>query len=80
LEQSFIHARNCDLFLTIGSSLVVQPASLLPVEAKRGGAPLVLVNLSSTTYDPLMDVIINEKAGPAMDAVMAEFRSLTGGG
>lgn len=76
LEQTFVHARNCDLFLTIGSSLVVQPASLLPVEAKRAGARLILVNLSSTPYDRIMDVMINDKAGPAMDAIMAEFRSL----
>ncbi|MEW6137525.1 MAG: NAD-dependent deacylase [Thermodesulfobacteriota bacterium] len=79
LEQSFVHARACDLFLTIGSSLVVQPANFLPVEAKRSGARLVLVNLSSTPYDDLMDVVINEKAGPAMEAVMKEFRSICSG-
>ena len=40
LEKSFSYARNCDLFLTIGSSLVVQPAASLPLEAEtRRRAP-----------------------------------------
>ncbi|MGB6068621.1 MAG: NAD-dependent deacylase [Desulfomonilaceae bacterium] len=76
LEKSFSLARDCDLFLTIGSSLVVQPAASLPIEAKRGGAELVLVNLSETPYDQLMNVIIRGKAGPVMDAIMTEFRSI----
>jgi len=77
LEQSFVHARNCDLFLTIGSSLVVQPANLIPLEAKRAGARLILVNLSSTPYDDFMDIVVREKAGPAMEAIMTEFRRLS---
>jgi NAD-dependent deacetylase len=78
LEQSFIHAQNCDLFLTIGSSLVVQPANFLPLEAKRAGARLILVNLSGTPYDHLMDIVVTGKAGPVMEAIMVEFRRLSG--
>ncbi|MBI4965664.1 MAG: Sir2 family NAD-dependent protein deacetylase [Desulfomonile tiedjei] len=73
LEESFAHARNCDLFLTIGSSLVVQPANLLPLEAKRAGARVVLVNLSPTPYDQFMDHILTGAAGQVMTAVMREF-------
>ncbi|MFH1114667.1 MAG: Sir2 family NAD-dependent protein deacetylase [Pseudomonadota bacterium] len=76
LEASFNHARACDLFLTVGSSLVVQPAALLPYEAKRAGARLILVNLSTTPYDHLMDIIIPGRAGEVMAAVMDVFRSL----
>lgn len=76
LEDSFRRARTCDLFVTIGSSLVVQPANFLPVEAKRSGARLILVNLSGTPYDQLMDIMIQEKAGPAMERIMEEFRKL----
>jgi len=79
LEKSFSHARNCDLFLIAGSSLVVQPAASLPLEAKRAGARLILVNLSHTPYDELMDIIIEGKAGPVMDAIMAEFRATSNG-
>jgi NAD-dependent deacetylase len=76
LEQSFIHARNCDVFVTIGSSLVVQPAALLPLEAKNAGAHLILVNMSSTPYDSVMDTVLTGKAGPTMEAIMTEFRKL----
>lgn len=75
LESSVDHARECDLFLTIGSSLVVQPAATLPLEAKRAGANLILVNLSPTPYDDFMDIILIGKAGEIMQALMEEFRS-----
>jgi NAD-dependent deacetylase len=74
LEQSFALTGQCDLFLTIGSSLVVQPANLLPLEARRAGARLILVNMSETPYDQIMDVIIAGKAAPTMNAIMKEFR------
>lgn len=76
LEQSFMLARQCDLFITIGSSLVVQPANLLPIEAKRSGARLMLVNLSNTPYDEIMDLIITGPAGTAMEAIMTELRKM----
>lgn len=78
LDASFRHAQACDLFLTIGSSLVVTPAALLPTEAARAGARLLLVNLSPTPYDEIMDVIVRGKAGEVMDAIMTELRDLDG--
>ncbi len=71
LENSFNFSRNCDLFLTVGSSLVVQPACFLPLEAKRAGARLILVNMSDTPYDSEMDVTVRGPAGEIMEAIMA---------
>ncbi len=76
LQMAFYHATACDLFLTVGSSLVVQPANSLPVEAKRARANLILVNLSATPYDVIMDIILRGKAGPTMDAVMRELGNI----
>lgn len=76
LDQSFLQSRGCDLFLTVGSSLVVQPAAMLPLEAKRAGATLVLINLSETPYDQIMDIIIHGHAGTIMESVMAEYKKL----
>lgn len=73
LEASFDHSRNCDLFLTVGSSLVVQPAAMLPLEAKRRGAELILVNLSATPFDDFMDEILLGTAGPILQALMEEY-------
>jgi len=80
LEESFRHAQSCDLFVTIGSSLVVQPANLLPPQAKRSGARLILVNLSETPYDDIMDVILLGAAGSTMKAIMEESRRISSGG
>lgn len=76
LEAAFAHAGNCDVFLTIGSSLVVQPAASLPGTARRAGAKLILVNLAPTPYDDLMDLIFIDKASPTMAAIMGELRKL----
>lgn len=78
LQQAFHHAQTCDLFITIGSTLVVQPACLLPVAAKRSGAQLILINLSRTPYDPIMDIIFRSEAGSTMQAILEQLRSIEG--
>jgi NAD-dependent deacetylase len=78
ITSSFVHARNCDLFLTIGSSLVVQPACYLPLDAKRAGARLILVNLDPTPYDQFMDLVFRGKAGAVMAELMTAYRAVAG--
>jgi NAD-dependent deacetylase len=80
MAKSFELANQCDLFITVGSSLVVQPANLLPIQAKRAGAKLILVNLSETPYDEIMDLIIIGKAGESMAGIMDELAALGGRG
>jgi len=76
LESAFHDARHSDLFLTIGSSLVVQPANLLPLEARRSGARLVLVNLTPTPYDNIVDYVLQGPAGATMRAIIEEFKKI----
>src|SRR6266567_2842934 len=45
----------CDLFLAVGSSLVVWPAAGFPLQAKRNGAGLVIINRESTEFDDIAD-------------------------
>lgn len=60
----------CDLFLAVGSSLVVFPAAGFPVLAKQNGARLVIINREPTDMDGLADLVINEEIGPTLgDAV-----------
>ncbi len=66
----------CDFLLVIGSTLLVQPASLLPGYAKRNGAYLAMINLSETPYDRECDVKISEKAGAVMDEVVWQIQQL----
>jgi len=51
LEDSFWHSSQCDLFIVVGSSLVVGPANELPEIALRGRARLVVINQGETPVD-----------------------------
>jgi len=59
-------ARNCDLFLVIGSSLVVWPAAGFPVMAKQSGARLVIINNEPTEQDDLADLVIHHDIGETL--------------
>jgi NAD-dependent deacetylase len=59
----------CDLFLVLGSSLVVYPAAGFPLIAKRAGARLAIVNREPTELDAYADLVLNEEIGPLMSAV-----------
>src|SRR5476651_2409460 len=48
----------CDLFLAVGSSLVVWPAAGFPLMAKRNGAIFVIINREPTEFDDLADVVV----------------------
>jgi NAD-dependent deacetylase len=64
-------ALTCDLFLVVGSSLVVHPAAALPALAKENGARLVILNREPTPLDEIADLVIHEEIGP----VLANFIS-----
>jgi len=61
LEKSVEYSKNCDLFIVMGSSLVVMPAALLPGYAKEAGAKVVILNKTPTPYDSLADIVIHDK-------------------
>jgi NAD-dependent deacetylase len=56
----------CDLFLAIGSSLVVYPAAGFPRLAKENGAALVIVNREPTDLDPLADLVLRRPIGETL--------------
>jgi len=56
----------CDLFLVLGSSLVVFPAAGFPLLAKRNGAKLVIVNREPTDQDAFADLVLHEEIGRVM--------------
>ncbi len=74
LLQAAEHAGRSDLFIVIGSSLVVYPAASMPQYAKEGGAKLVIVNLTPTPQDGLADLVIPCPAGEAMERIIASDR------
>ena len=55
-----------DLFIVLGSSLVVYPAAGFPELAKRNGAALVIVNRERTGLDAIADLVINAAIGETL--------------
>jgi NAD-dependent deacetylase len=66
----------CDLFIVLGSSLVVYPAAGFPLMAARNGASLAIVNREPTEQDEYADLVINDEIGP----VLSEVNEALGGG
>ena len=59
-------SRDCDLFLAIGSSLVVWPAAGLPLLAKRSGAALVIINREPTDLCDVADLVVQCDIGDTL--------------
>ncbi|MGI9553997.1 MAG: SIR2 family NAD-dependent protein deacylase [Thermodesulfobacteriota bacterium] len=60
-EESVELVKNCDLLLTIGSSLQVSPANILPDLALKNRAKIIIINLMPTPYDSDAELVIREK-------------------
>ncbi|MDO9413219.1 MAG: Sir2 family NAD-dependent protein deacetylase [Pseudolabrys sp.] len=59
-------ANDCDLFLVVGSSLVVWPAAGIPLLAKRNGAALVIINREPTELDEYADLVVRSDIGDTL--------------
>ena len=66
-------AGDCDLFLAVGSTLVVEPAASLCGIAAHVGAALVIVNRDPTPYDHLATAVIREPIGAAIPRITAHI-------
>jgi NAD-dependent deacetylase len=62
---------SCDLFIAIGSSLVVWPAAGFPLAAKRNGARLVIVNRDETDFDSIADLVVHGDIGTVLAPFIA---------
>ena len=66
MQRSEELTTSCDLFLAVGSSLVVWPAAGFPLMAKRNGAALVIINREPTEFDELADLVVRNDIGDAL--------------
>lgn len=60
-------ARRCDVFVAIGSSLVVHPAAGLPLIARESGAWLVIINREPTPCDEAADIVLRGEIGSILN-------------
>ncbi len=76
LMESYEHSRKCDLFVVVGSSLVVYPAADMPRVALQAGARLVIINQGETPFDDQADLRFIEAIGEILPPAVARLRRL----
>jgi len=74
--EAFRRSAACDVFIVIGSSLVVYPAAQMPVEAKRAGAKLIIINRDATPCDSMATIVLRGPAGPTMGAILEKVKEI----
>ena len=75
VTKAFALAREADVVLVVGSSLLVYPAADIPLVALRSGARMIVINAEPTPFDELAEIVIHGRSG----AVLPEIVALIGG-
>jgi len=78
IEDSFRHARQCDLLVVVGSSLVVTPAADVPVIAFEHDARPVIINQGETPLDDIAHLRFDERIGDVLPPVVTRLKQLMG--
>ena len=78
LADSFQHSQACDLFVVVGSSLVVTPAADMPRVALQAGAHLVIINDGDTPFDRVAHLRFGERIRQVLLPAVARLKELIG--
>jgi len=76
IALSFEHAQKCDLFVVVGSSLVVTPAANMPVVALQSGARLVIINKGETPLDQLAHLRFDENIADVLPVAVEKVKGM----
>jgi NAD-dependent deacetylase len=76
LDEAVQHSQDCDLFMVVGSSLVVTPAADMPRIAREYGAKLVIINRGETPLDESAHLRFEEKIGEVLPPLVEKLRRL----
>jgi NAD-dependent deacetylase len=76
LAEAALHSRNCDLFIVVGSSLVVYPAADMPRLAVEAGAKFVIINQGDTPLDEFATLLFPEKIGEILPPAIERLKQL----
>jgi NAD-dependent deacetylase len=75
LQRAHDATFGCDVFLALGTSLVVHPVALLPRTALEVGARLVVVNAEETPYDEAADVVLRDDLVFVLPELVSRIRA-----
>ena len=73
MADALMYARECDLCIVLGSSLVVYPAASVPVHAVQNGARLIIINRDETPLDAEADLVCHESLSKALGQMVGEL-------
>jgi NAD-dependent deacetylase len=76
LADAYTHSGKCDLFLVVGSSLVVYPAADMPAVALEAGARLVIINQGETPFDRHAHLRFSEAIGEVLPPAVVILKKL----
>ncbi len=76
LAESYEHSQKCDLFIVVGSSLVVYPAADMPRVALEVGAKLVILNQGETPYDEQAHLRFSEAIGEVLPPAVEQLKEV----
>ncbi|MDD5338350.1 MAG: hypothetical protein PHG35_02930 [Dehalococcoidales bacterium] len=76
LQESYKHSQMCELFVVVGSSLVVYPAADMPAVALEAGAKLVIINQGGTPFDANAHLRFNEKIDEILPPAIKRLKEL----
>jgi NAD-dependent deacetylase len=71
LDSAIQATAECDMFISVGTSSLVQPAATLPEIAKRNQATLVEINPGSTPISAICDYRFSDPAGEVLPELAA---------
>ena len=75
MADALMYARECDLCIVLGSSLVVYPAASVPVHAVQNGARLIIINRDETPLDAEADLVCHESLSKALGQMVRGLNS-----
>lgn len=78
IEKAFAVSKSCDVFFSVGTSGIVQPAASLPSTARQHGAFVVEVNIEPTEISFIADLHLEGKSGEILPTVVEKIRELRG--
>jgi NAD-dependent deacetylase len=76
MQEAGLRSSACEIFIVIGSSLVVYPAASFPLIAKQNGARLIIINREETPFDATADLVIHGEAGEAMSGILQKVKKM----
>ena len=76
LNLAKYHAKQSDVFLVLGSSLVVQPAASIPLESYNNGGSIIIVNKGETSLDNIASLKIEQSTGEVLQNVVQNLQSI----